>query len=372
MSDFIPVNIPLIGEREKEYVNDCLETGWISSEGPYVEKFETAFARQVNRKYAITVTNGSMALEAAVAALRLGPGDEVIMPAFTIISCASAIVKAGATPVLVDCEASTWNMDVSNLEKYITPRTRAIMAVHIYGLPVDMEPVLELAEKYNLGVIEDGAEAIGQSFRGRPCGSFGDISVFSFYPNKLVTTGEGGMIVTDSLELSERCKKLRNLFFVPEARFVHEEMGWNLRMTNMQAALGLAQLERLDSHVARKIEMCKRFNDRFDSLDKLVLPVKQTGYAQNIYWVYGIVLGEAVPFDAKEAMRRLGERGIGTRPFFYPMNLQPVFRNMGLFRDVSCPVAERMYERGFYIPSGLGMTDDQVTRVADEVERLFA
>ncbi len=206
MNDFIPVNEPLIGQEEKDYIADCLESGWISSEGSYVSQFEAEFAKRAGRQHGIAVANGSMALEAAVTALGIGTGDEVIMPAFTIISCATAIVRAGAVPVVVDCEADTWNMDVAAVEALITPRTRAIMAVHIYGLPVDMDPLMELARKHGLLVIEDAAEAIGQTCRGRPCGSFGDISVFSFYPNKLVTTGEGGMILADSPELAERCR----------------------------------------------------------------------------------------------------------------------------------------------------------------------
>ena len=371
MTDFIPVNEPLLGGREKEYIIDCLDTGWISSEGPYVKKFETGFAEQVGRKFGITVTNGSMALEAAVAALGLGEGDEVILPAFTIISCASAIVKAGAVPVVVDCDPDTWNMDVEGIEEKITSRTRAIMAVHIYGLPVDMDPVLELAGKYDLLVIEDAAEAIGQCYRGRPCGSFGDIGVFSFYPNKLVTTGEGGMIVTDLETLADRCRKLRNLFFTPEARFVHEEMGWNLRMTNIQAALGLAQLERLHQHLSRKIRIGQLYNEKLGGIDRLKLPVEKTGYADNMYWVYGIVIDDEVPLTARDAMKHLAGNMIGTRPFFYPIHRQPVFRKMGLFEGVSCPVSERIASRGFYIPSGLGISDDQIDQVSDAVINIF-
>lgn len=372
MGDFIPVNIPLLGGNEKSYINECIDTGWISSEGPFVERFESAFAGRVGRKHAISVSNGSMALEAAIAALEIGTGDEVIVPSFTIISCVSAIVKAGAVPVLVDCDPDTWNMDVDRLESLVTPRTRAIMVVHIYGLPVDMDPVLELAEKHGIEIIEDAAEAIGQDYRGRPCGSFGAISAFSFYPNKLVTTGEGGMLLTDSDEVAGRCRKLRNLFFTAESRFIHEEMGWNLRLTNMQAAIGLAQLERLDAHVIRKREIGKRYNRIFEGLDSVSLPPAGTAYAENVYWVYGLVLDDAVPFNAREAMQRLGKRGIGTRPYFAPMNLQPVFRRMGLFEGISCPEAERIYARGFYIPSGLGMTDAQVDRVGEEVGRLLA
>lgn len=372
MNDFVPVNEPLIGQQEKDYIADCLQTGWISSEGPYVAQFEAEFAKRVDRDYGIAVANGSMALEAAVTALGIGAGDEVIMPTFTIISCATAIVRAGAVPVVVDCEPDTWNMDIAAIEALITPRTRAIMVVHIYGLPVDMDPLMELARKHGLLVIEDAAEAIGQTYRGRPCGSFGDISVFSFYPNKLVTTGEGGMMTTDSPSLAERCRALRNLCFMPESRFVHEEMGWNMRMTNLQAALGVAQLHRLDAHLARKIEIGHLYNARLGGIDALTLPVARKDYADNMYWVYALVINDDGAMTAKDAMQWLGKAGIGTRPFFYPMHQQPVFRKMGLFEGICCPVAERIAVRGFYIPSGLAMTNEQVDRVADAVTELFA
>jgi perosamine synthetase len=251
----IPVNEPLLNGNEKKYLNQCIDTGWISSEGPFVEQLEQKFAARVGRKYGIAVSNGSVALDAAVAALEIGKGDEVILPTFTIISCAAAIVRAGAIPVVVDCDRNTWNMDVSQIEAKITSRTKAIMVVHIYGLPVDMEPVLALADKYGLYVIEDAAEVHGQTYKGIPCGSFGNISTFSFYPNKHITTGEGGMLLTDDEQLAQRCRSLRNLCFQPQKRFVHEELGWNMRMSNLQAAIGVAQLERLDEFIARKRRM---------------------------------------------------------------------------------------------------------------------
>lgn len=360
----IPVNEPLLDGNEKKYLNECIDTGWISSEGPFVKQFEQQLAARVERKYGISVCNGSVALDAAVAALEIGQGDEVIVPTFTIISCATAVVRAGAVPVVVDCDPHTWNMDVSQIEAKITPRTKAIMVVHIYGMPVEMEPVLSLADKYGLQIIEDAAEMHGQTYKGYPCGSFGALSTFSFYPNKHVTTGEGGMIVTDDEHLAERCHSLRNLCFQPQKRFVHEELGWNFRMSNLQAAIGVAQLERLDEFVARKRRMGQLYTELLSNIPGLQLPVPQTDYAANIYWVYGIVLEDDVSFDAKEAMRRLGQYKIGTRPFFWPMHEQPVFRKMGLFEGESCPVAERIARRGFYIPSGLALTDEQVERVA--------
>ncbi|MCS6842874.1 MAG: DegT/DnrJ/EryC1/StrS family aminotransferase [Caldilineales bacterium] len=353
--------------NEARYLQECIATGWISSEGPFVERFEAEMAARVGRRYGVAVTNGSAALEAAVVALGLGPGDEVILPTFTIISCAAAVVRAGATPVVVDCDPVTWNMDVEQVAARITPRTRAIMAVHIYGLPVDMDPLLALAERYGLRVIEDAAEMHGQTYRGRPCGSFGDLSVFSFYPNKHVTTGEGGMILTDDPALAERCRSLRNLCFQPGRRFVHEELGWNLRMSNLQAAVGVAQLERLDQFVARKRRMGRRYTELLADVPGLQLPLPATDYAENIYWVYGVVLQDEVPFDAEEAMARLRRLGVGTRPFFWPMHEQPVFRRMGLFAAERHPVAERLARRGFYLPSGLALTDQQIEQAAQAV-----
>ncbi len=248
----VPVNEPLLDGNEKKYLLECIETGWISSEGPFITKFEEQFSKKVNRKYGIAVCNGTAALEMAVLALRIGKGAEVILPTLSIISCAGAIVKAGATPVVVDCEPGTWNMDTAQVRSKITSKTKAILVVHTYGLPVDMAPIQALAKEHGLKIIEDAAEMHGQTYKNQPCGSFGDLSIFSFYPNKHVTTGEGGMVVTDSPELAERCKSLRNLCFKPERRFVHDEIGSNYRMTNLQAALGVAQLERLDSFVEKK------------------------------------------------------------------------------------------------------------------------
>ena len=372
MDDFIPVSQPRCDGNERKYLNDCIDTGWLSSEGPYVARFETAFAARVGRKHGIAVCNGSAALDACVAALVLGPGDEVIMPAFTIISCAASIVRCGARPVLVDCDSALWNMRAEGVEAAITPRTKAIMVVHIYGLPVDMDPLLDVARRHNLRIIEDAAEMHGQTYCGRPCGSFGDLSAFSFYSNKHVTTGEGGMIVTDSEALAERCRSLRNLCFDPRRRFVHDELGWNFRMSNLQAAVGLAQLESLDATVARKREIGRLYTQSLSGVDALQLPVPSTSFAENIYWVYGVVLKEDVPFGAAEAMKKLAALGIGTRPFFWPMHRQPVFQRMGLFHGDSHPTAERLGERGFYLPSGTGLADEQVIRAAAAMRKVVS
>jgi len=368
----VPVNEPLLSGNEKKYLAECIDSGWISSEGPFVQRFEDEMARRVGRRFGIAVCNGSLALEAAVAALRLGPGDEVIMPAFTIISCPAAVIRAGATPVLVDSDPLTWCMDVSRIEAKITRKTRAIMVVHIYGLPVDMDAVVELADRHGLHIIEDAAEAHGLYYKDRPCGSFGDISTFSFYPNKHVTTGEGGMLLTDDTSLADRSRKLRNLFFIPERRFVHEELGWNLRMSNLQAALGVAQLERLDEAVRRKRRMGSRYTEGLRDVTGAQLPCERTPYAENIYWVYGVVLDESTGLSAGQAMESLRARGIGTRPFFWPMHQQPVFQNMGLFRGEHYPVAERLGRSGFYLPSGLALTDAQMDYVVGEFRALLS
>jgi perosamine synthetase len=368
----IPVNQPLLDGNEKLYLLECIESGWISSEGPFIKSFEEKFAARLGRKHAIAVSNGTSALDAAIEALGIGPGDEVIMPSFTIISCVMQIVRNGAKPVLIDSDPLTWNMDVQAIEKRITSRTKVIMAVHIYGLPIDMAPLLEIASKHNLKVLEDAAEMHGQTYNGKACGSFGDISTFSFYPNKHITTGEGGMIVTDSDDLAEQCRSLRNLCFKPESRFVHDRLGWNLRMTSMQAALGLAQLERLDEFVARKRRMGELYQELLGDLHGVQLPLISTEYADNIYWVFGLILDEAINISAVDAMKRLAQDGVGCRPFFYPMHKQPVLLKMGVINELDyCPVAERMYKQGFYIPSGMALTEEQIYIVARSVRQIF-
>jgi len=366
MSDFIPVNEPLLGGNEKKYLNECIDTGWISSEGPFVTNFEEVLAEKVNRKHGIAVANGTAALDIAVEALGIGYGDEVILPTFTIISCLHQIVRCGATPVLVDCDPVTWNMNVTQIEDKITPKTKAIMVVHIYGLPVDMDPVIDLAEKYELKIIEDAAELLGQTYKGRPCGGFGDISTFSFYPNKHITTGEGGMLVTNDGVLAEKCRSLRNLCFNPEQRFVHDGLGWNYRMSNMHAALGLAQLEKLDDHIIKKREIGQRYTELLNDVPGIQLPLDKTMYAENIYWIYGIVLTGNIQFNVKYLMQSLKEKGVGTRPFFWPMHKQPIFNKLGMLIDEYYPIAERIAQRGFYLPSGLSLTTDNIEYVVDK------
>jgi len=364
----IPVNTPILDGNEGRYLQECIDTGWISSEGPFVGRFEEQFSKTVQRKHGIACANGSGALDIAVAAAGIGPGDEVIMPTFTIISPAASVVRSGATPVLVDSDPVTWNMNVEQIEAKITPRTKAILVVHIYGLPVDMDPILETAQRHGLLVIEDAAEMHGQTYRNRPCGSFGDLSTFSFYPNKHITTGEGGMVVTHDDQLADRCRSFRNLCFQPERRFVHEELGWNYRMTNMQAALGLAQLEQLDKHVRRKRQIGALYQTLLGEMHGLQLPLPSTDYADNIYWVFGLTVEEHASCDMTRIVDHLKTQSIGTRPFFWPMHQQPVFIERGLFTNESHPVAEHLGRNGFYIPSGLGLTDADIRTVSIQMQ----
>lgn len=369
--NFIPVNEPLLSGNEKKYLCECIDTGWISSEGPFVKEFEQKMSAGVNRRYGIAVSNGTAALEVAIQALGVKEGDEVIMPAFTIISCAMAVTKVGAVPVLVDSDLQTWNMNTEEIEAKITPRTKAIMIVHIYGLPVEVDRVLALAEKYNLKVIEDAAEMHGQTYNGRPCGSFGDISTFSFYPNKHITTGEGGMVMTDDEELAERCRMIRNLCFRKDVRYVHDEISDNYRFTNLQAAVGLAQLERLDEFVGKKRRMGSYYTEKLREIDGLILPLEKTDYADNIYWVYGIVLDKNINVDNKVMQKLLAEEGISSRTFFWCMHEQPVYQKQGLFVNETYPNAEYLARKGFYIPSGLALTEEQMEQVVKGVKNVM-
>ena len=369
--DFIPVNEPLLNGNEKKYLCECIDTGWISSEGPFVKEFEQKMSETVGRKYGIAVSNGTAALEIAAQALGITEGDEVIMPTFTIISCAMAITKLGAIPVLIDSDIHTWNMNVDEIEAKITEKTKAIMIVHLYGLPVEVDKVLELAKKYNLKVIEDAAEMHGQTYNGRPCGSFGDISTFSFYPNKHITTGEGGMVVTDDEKLADRCRSLRNLCFRKDIRYVHDEISDNYRFTNLQAAVGLAQLERVDEFVERKREMGRYYTERLRDVNGLILPIEKTDYANNIYWVYGLVLDKNIQADNREVQKLLAAEGIGTRTFFWCIHEQPVYRKVGLFEGEMYSNAEYLARKGFYIPSGLALTKGQMDKVSNVICNLM-
>ena len=364
----IPVNEPSLGEKELQFVNECIATGWISSTGKFIDEFESQWARYCGMQHGIAVSNGTVALEVAVQCLNLQPDDEIIMPTFTIISCALGIVYNKCKPVLVDSEPKTWTMDTTKIEEKITNRTKAIMPVHIYGHPCYMDTIQQLAAKYNLKIIEDAAEAHGAEYKNKRCGGLGDISCFSFYANKIITTGEGGMILTNSDIYAERARSIRNLCFKKERRFFHTELGNNFRLTNVQAAIGLAQLERIDSFIKKKRWMAAEYRNRLHSIKELILPVEES-WATNVYWMFGIVLDDTVDFDAIEFAKRLHKEGVETRPFFLGMHEQPVFLEMKLFKDERYPVAEKIARRGLYLPSGMTLNEQQIETVSEAVKR---
>jgi len=370
----IPVNEPLLQGRELEYITDCLTTGWISSAGKYIERFEKEWADYCGREYGVTVCNGSVALDLAVSVLNLPENAEVILPSFSIVSCLEAVLHNKLIPVLVDCDPNTFCMDIEDVKRKITSQTTAIMPVHIYGHPVDMMAILALAREYGLKIIEDAAEAHGAEClideKWRRCGSFGEVSCFSFYANKNITTGEGGIVLTDDPELAKKLKSRRNLCFGSKERFLHEDRGWNYRMTNLQAAIGCAQLENIDEFIRRKIEMAVRYNAGLKGLP-IQLPHIET-WARSTVWMYAVVLDDSVPYDAVEFARRLSQRGVQTRPFFRGMHEQPIYRKMGLFQKTNCPVTKCIYQRGLYLPSGQAITDEQIEQVISSVRSILS
>ena len=369
----IPVCEPVITEAEIAAVNDCLRSGWISSAGKYLDAFEQKWAAFCGRRHGIAMTNGTATLEVALAALQLPPGSEVILPTFTIVSCATALVFNELKPVLVDSDPRSWGMDVSQVAEKITPRTRAILVVHIYGHPVDMTPLLRLAEQHGLAIVEDAAEVHGAEYLcdhdtalplWRRCGGFGELSSFSFYANKLITTGEGGMLLTDDDALANRCRSMRNLCFQPQRRFFHEEIGRNCRMTNLQAALGVSQIDRLPEIIAQKRGIAATYRRLLVDVPGLSFQTEES-WARGVAWVAGVLLDEDHPLNASEVMAQMKAAGIETRPFFLGMHEQPVFWREGLFVGDRFPVAERLARKGFYLPNGLALQPAQLEQVAE-------
>jgi len=374
----IPVNQPLFSSREKELLCQCIDSGWISSDGPFVEEFEKRFASLVGCRHGVAVANGTVALELAVRALDLKPGSKIIVPTFTIISCILAALRNGLKPVLVDADPDTWCMDIEDVRQVFRNEGNisAIMAVHIYGHPCDMESLRELSHEYGLRIIEDAAEAHGAKVRldkedvCLPCGSIGDVGVFSFYANKIITTGEGGMLTTNDDEIAERARILRNLAFQPRQRFLHEQLGYNFRLSNLQAAVGLAQAEHFDVLVERKKKQGRHYQSLLQGIRGIhVQRIKP--WATPVFWVNGIVLDDTLPIDAVGLARRLQDRGIQTRPFFWPMHEQPAILELDLGQKNEFPVAERLARRGLYLPSGMALSDNEINRVCGTLEEII-
>ena len=360
----IPVCMPLLKGNERKYVDDCLKTNWISSSGKYVRLFEEEFSQYCGKKFGIATTSGTTALHLALASAGIGPGDEVIMPTFTIASPAFAILYCGAKPVFVDSQPDTWNIDPQAIEKKITKKTKAIIPVHIYGHPCDMTAIMSIARKYKLLVIEDAAEAHGAEYKGKKAGGIGHVSCFSFYGNKIVTCGEGGMVVTSDEKIAERCRNLKNLSFLKEKRFWHKELGFNYRMTNIQAAIGLAQFEQIDQYVKMRRRNAAIYNSLLKNVPGITLPVERRD-AKNVYWMYSILIDKKFGMGRRKFMEELKAKGIEARIFFIPLHDQPIFKKMRCASKKRYPVAEDIARRGLYLPSGSGLKKKEIEYVCD-------
>jgi len=363
----IPVCEPTLRGRELEYVRHCVETNWISSIGSYIPRFEQQFAAAVGARYGVACTSGTTALHLILHTLGLGPGDEVIVPTFTMIATANAVRYTGARPVLVDSERRTWNIDPARIEEKITENTVALLPMHTYGHPCDMDPILELAQRYDLWVIEDAAEAHGAAYRGRPVGSLGDAACFSFYANKILTTGEGGMITTDHEELARRARNVRDHAFSDERHFWHKCLGMNYRMTNLQAAVGVAQVEQFEALVQARIDHARLYHEGLRGLPGLTLPPETEG-VQNVYWMYGLLVEEEFGLSRDELRRRLAARGIETRTFFIPIHLQPIYYEQ--YRHEAYPVAEELSRKGLYLPSSSSLTPEEIEYVVEAIREV--
>jgi perosamine synthetase len=369
---FIPVAKPLISQKDATDVYKVIKKGWISSEGPEVKKFENKFSKFVNRKFSISVSNGTAALEVAIKALGIRKNDEVIIPNFTIISNALAVIRQSAKPVLVDCSLENWNMKIEDIEKKITRKTKAIIATHIYSFPLDMDKLRKICKKNKIFLIEDAAEVIGQKYKNKMCGSFGDISTFSFYANKQITTGEGGMISTNNKLIYEKCKSLRNLCFGKKNRFNHDDIGWNYRLSNIQATLGLSQLKRIKKIVKKKELIGKKYYQNLKNNSNLQILKPKCSFAKNIYWVVGIVIkNKKLKINAFDLAKKLLKSGIQTRPFFWPMNKQEALKKIGLFKKQRYPNSEYIAKYGLYIPASLNISNAEINFISKKINSIL-
>ena len=367
---FIPVSIPEVSSEDIKSVNSVLKKGWISSDGPEVKIFESKFSKKINRKYSIAVSNGTAALEIVIKALGIKKNDEVIIPNFTIISNALAVIKQNAKPVLIDCDLKTWNINIDEIEKKISKRTKAIIVTHIYSFSNDMDKILKICKKYKIKLIEDAAEVLGLKYKKKMCGSFGDLSTFSFYANKQVTCGEGGMISTNNFDLYQKCKSLRNLSFGKKQRFNHDDIAWNYRMTNIQAALGISQLKRLNKIVKKKIYIGNYYFKRLSKNKNIYMTPPKIAYSKNIYWVVGILIKNKKVL-AQKIIKDLNKYGIGARPFFWPMYNQNIFTKMKIFEKGKYPNSSYLGKYGFYIPSYIKLDNSQMNYIISIINRLL-
>lgn len=360
----IPVAKPLIGNREWELVADCIQSGWVSSQGKYIAEFERLFSAFCGVKYGVATCNGTTALHLALLALGIGSKDEVIVPTLTFIATANAVRYVGASPVFVDSDPNTWCMDVGKIEKSLTQRTKAIIPVHLYGHPCDMDPIMEIVRKHHLWVIEDAAEAHGAEYKGRRVGGFGDISCFSFFGNKVITTGEGGICLTNDEELAQKMQRLRNQGMDIHKRYWHTDIGYNYRMTNIEAAIGVAQMEKIEEMIARKRNNAQLYSELLKNVEGVTLPVEEK-WAKSIYWMYSVLIDENQPVSRDELILRLGKDGIETRPLFYSVHLQPPY----IPNQYSLPVAEELSRRGISLPSSAALKKEQIEYIVQSLAK---
>ena len=369
---FFPVSMPNVTQKDIISVNKALKTGWISSEGPEVKKFEKNFSKYIGHKYAVAVSSGTAALEIAIKSLNLKKGDEIIIPNFTIISNALAAIKQDLKIKLIDCGKFDWNMDISQIKKNISKKTKAIIATHIYNFPLRIDLLKKICKKKKIFIIEDAAEVLGQKLNKKLCGSYGDISTFSFYANKQITTGEGGMITTNNKKLYEKSSSLRNLSFGKKDRFNHDDIGWNYRMTNIQASLGISQLKRINQIVRTKHKIGLEYYKRLKSNSNLYIPELQKKYAKNIYWVVAIlILNKKLKIDAKNMMKKLKAEGIATRPYFWPMHMQKILKKYNISKNTSFPNSNYICKYGLYLPSSLNLKSSEINFICSKINKIF-
>lgn len=373
---FIPVCEPTLRGREEEYVIDALRSTWIGSGGKYLDRLHTEFPDYLGSKFGTSTTNGTTALHLALLALGIKAGDEVILPDYTMIASAFAICYTGAKPVFVDCRRDSWNINIDLIEENITKKTKAIMVVHLYGLPCEMDSIIELAGKYDLLIIEDAAEAHGSEFKGKKCGTFGDIAAFSFYSNKNITSGEGGFVVSNNEGIYKECLYYKNLCFpLDKGRvYQHDHIGYNFRMTNLQAAIALAQLERIEDLITCRRENAYLYNKNLKELEGITLPIEPEGY-KNTYWMYSILIEDEFGPDRDEVMTALRQNNIDSRPFFIPMHRQKSLadfgcRDTGVVADEKFPVSCDISKRGLYLPSSSHLTKEQIQYICETVSKI--
>ncbi len=370
MKKFYPVNIPKVTSNDIKNVTKVMRESWISSDGPDVKNFEYKFSKFINKKYSVAVSNGTAALEIAMKAIGVKQGDEVIIPNFTIISNALAVIKLGAKPILIDCGLYDWNINIDDLKKKITKKTKAIIVTHIYSYSNPIDKIRKILKNKNIIIVEDAAEVLGLKYKNKYCGSFGDISTFSFYANKHITTGEGGMISTNNLKYSIKCRDLRNLCFGKKDRFNHSDIGWNYRMTNIQAAMGLSQLKNINKIINKKIYIGKLYYNLLSKNKNIFITKPNIGKFKNIYWVVGILIFKK-NLLAKKLSKKLKNVGIQTRPFFYPMNKQKILKKFLKKSGEKFINSEYISKYGLYLPSYYNLKKKDIYYICNQVNNFL-